>query len=150
MRERKIYWLTGQPGAGKTVLSILLKEHLEKTHGEFVFRIDGDDLRSLFKNMNYGKEGRLENIRRAQDIAKYIHNQGYDVIVSAVTPYRDIRENFKNEMNKDVVEIFVHTTNIRGREHFHTEYEEPLENFINIDTTDIEPITSLKQILEHI
>jgi adenylylsulfate kinase-like enzyme len=33
-----IYWFTGQPGAGKTVLANALKQQLENT-----FHIDGDD-----------------------------------------------------------------------------------------------------------
>jgi adenylylsulfate kinase-like enzyme len=29
MKEKKIYWFTGQPGAGKTVLATMLKTILE-------------------------------------------------------------------------------------------------------------------------
>lgn len=151
MKERKIYWFTGQPGAGKTILSLGLKSYLEEEYQNEVFHIDGDELRILYKNLNYGKEGRIENIRRAQDIAKFIHNQGYDVIVSLVSPYKELRENFKNEMGRSLVEFYVHTTDIRGREHFHIgDYEQPTENFIDIDTTNINPEESLKQIIENL
>jgi adenylylsulfate kinase-like enzyme len=84
MKEKKIYWLTEQPGAGKTVLALKLKSYLEEKYQNEVFHIDGDELRLLFKNINYGREGREENIKRTQDIAKFIHNQGCDVIVSLV------------------------------------------------------------------
>lgn len=151
MKEKKIYWFTGQPGAGKTVLSLRLKTYLEKEYGSEVFHIDGDELRLLYKNLNYGREGREENIKRAQDIAKFIHNQGYDVIVSLVSPYIELRENFKTEMKRGLVEFYVHTTDIRGREHFHTdEYENPIDNFIEIDTTNIDPQISLNEIIKHI
>lgn len=151
MKEKKIYWFTGQPGAGKTVLSLRLKSYLEEEYGNEVFHIDGDELRLLYKNLNYGREGREENIKRAQDIAKFIHNQGYDVIVSLVAPYRKLRENFKTNMGRSLVEFYVHTTEIRGREHFHTdEYEQPIENFTDIDTTNIKPEESLKQIIENL
>lgn len=151
MKEKKIYWFTGQPGAGKTVLSLRLKTYLEKEYENEVFHIDGDELRLLYKNLNYGREGREENIKRAQDIAKFIHNQGYDVIVSLVSPYIELRENFKTEMNGGLVEFYVHTTDIRGREHFHTdEYENPIDNFIEIDTTNIDPQISLNEIIKHI
>jgi adenylylsulfate kinase-like enzyme len=148
MREKKIYWFTGQPGAGKTVLSLKLKDYLEQEYGQEVFHIDGDELRLLFKNINYGREGREENIKRAQDIAKFIHAQGYDVVVSLVAPYKELRDKFKEELKSGIVEIYVHTTNIRGRENFHTdEYVGPSENYIDIDTTDIEPEESLNEII---
>jgi adenylylsulfate kinase-like enzyme len=148
MRERKIYWFTGQPGAGKTELALRLKEYLEQINNEDVFHIDGDNLRKLFMNINYGREGREENIKRAQDIAKFIYSQGYDVVVSLVAPYKELRDKFKEELKTGLVEIYVHTTNIRGRENYHTnEYSAPSENYIDIDTTDINPEESLTEIL---
>lgn len=145
----KIYWLTGQPGAGKTVLAKMLKEYLE-SNGK-IFHIDGDELRALFNNTKYGREGREENIKRAQDIAKYLHSTGHNVVVSLVAPYRDLRENFKKELGDNLIELYIHTTNIRGRENFHTnEYEAPLTNFIDVDTTNIDPRQSLNYILSQI
>ena len=44
-----IYWFTGQPCAGKTVLANMLKEE----HLPNAFRIDGDDMRELFSNKDY-------------------------------------------------------------------------------------------------
>jgi len=151
MKEKKIYWLTGQPGAGKTVLALMLKTILEKEYGNVVFHIDGDELRRLFNNQKYGREGREENIKRAQDIAKFLLAQGYDVIVSLVAPYKELRESFKYDLKNLLVEFYVHTTDIRGREHFHTdEYEGPTENFVDIDTTNVDPQISLNEIIKHI
>jgi adenylylsulfate kinase-like enzyme len=151
MKENKIYWFTGQPGAGKTVLSVMLKTVLEMENKNKVFHIDGDELRKLFNNQKYGREGREENIKRAQDIAKFILAQGNSVIVSLVAPYKELRENFKKELGNLLVEFYVHTTDIRGREHFHTdEYEPPTENFIDVNTTNISPQESLNQIIKHI
>jgi adenylylsulfate kinase-like enzyme len=151
MNEKKIYWFTGQPGAGKTVLSLKLKSYLEEQYNQEVFHIDGDELRLLFKNINYNKEGREENIKKAQVISKFIHSQSYDVIVSLVTPYKELRDKFKQEMNGSLVEIYVHTNNIRGREKFHTDdYIAPDNDYIDIDTTDIEPEDSLKEIIDKI
>ena len=149
MRDNKIYWFTGQPGAGKTVLSLMLKTVLEDKNK--VFHIDGDELRSLFNNQKYGREGREENIKRAQDIAKFILAQGHTVIVSLVAPYKELRESFKYDLGDLLVEFYVHTTDIRGREHFHTdEYEQPTENFIDINTTGVDPQESLNEIIKHI
>jgi adenylylsulfate kinase-like enzyme len=149
--ESKIYWFTGQPGSGKTVLSSMLKDVLDFNTTNKVFHIDGDELRKLFNNQKYGREGREENIRRAQDIAKFILSQGHNVVVSLVSPYKEIRESFKEELGNLLVEFYVHTTDIRGREHFHTdEYEKPTENYIDIDTTNVDPQISLNEIVKHI
>ncbi len=45
-----IYWFTGQPGAGKTVLAKALQDRLKWMRRD-VFHIDGDDLRDLIQNM---------------------------------------------------------------------------------------------------
>lgn len=147
-----IYWFIGQPGHGKTVLSDLLKEKLEQTFPgqKKIFRIDGDDLRSLTSNQDYSRAGREQNIKRAQTIAQYLHNQGHDVIVSLVAPYRELREEFKERV-KDIVEIYVHTSEVRGREKFHSDdFEQPLDNFIDVDTTDTIPAESLDYVFREI
>ena len=109
-----IYWFTGQPCAGKTVLANMLKEE----HLPNAFRIDGDDMRELFSNKDYSIKGRVENVGTAQRIAHYLHNQGHNVIVSLVSPYIDQREDFKILLGDDIKEIYVHTTEIRERDHF--------------------------------
>ena len=62
-----IYWFTGQPASGKTVLAKALKEHLERKNGNKVFHIDGDELRTLFVNQIFGRAGRVVIINRAHD-----------------------------------------------------------------------------------
>jgi adenylylsulfate kinase-like enzyme len=93
----KIYWLTGQPGAGKTVLAKKLVEFLQtekRNWRKTVFHLDGDHLRDLTENKDYSKEGRINNIQRAQMIAEYIYKNDCDVVVSLVAPYRDVRDTF--------------------------------------------------------
>jgi adenylylsulfate kinase-like enzyme len=127
-----IIWLTGQPGAGKTTIALELVKSLPT---ETTVHIDGDDLRDIFVNKDYSELGRRRNIERAQDIALFLHTKGYTVIVSLVSPYKDQRDTFK-ELN-GVIEVYVHTTEIRGRESYHVlNYEPPTENFIDLDTTN--------------
>lgn len=141
-----IYWFTGQPGHGKTVLGKKLIEVL----GGDGFHIDGDHLREIFNNKDYSESGRRKNIDLAQKISHYLENQGKDSVVSLVSPYRDQREDFKKMLGDNLVEIYVHTEEKRGREEFHVEnYERPLENFIDIDTTIDEPEDSINKIMSN-
>ena len=137
-----IFWFTGQPGSGKTTLGKALLEKLDN-----VFHIDGDDLRGLSANVDYSEQGRISNIRTAQSIAMYLDNKGKNVVVSVVAPYKWLREEFKERHN--VNEIYVHTSEIRGREHYFAEdYEKPEENFLDIDTTNVSVEECISRVLE--
>ncbi len=139
-----IYWFTGQPGAGKTSIAEVLITKLPNN----TFHVDGDDLREIFNNKDYSELGRRKNIELAQHITHFLHNKGNDVIVSLVSPYRDQREEFNSKLGNDIIEIYVHTENLRGREDFHVKnYEEPLENFLDMDTSDVIIETCVNQIL---
>ena len=141
-----IYWFTGQPCAGKTILANKLKEVLPNA-----FRIDGDDLRELTTNKDYSINGRVSNVNTAQKIAHYLHNQGHDVIVSLVAPYIDQREDFKTLLGDSIVEFYVHTTEARERDHWKAEaYVAPKKNFVDIDTTVDTPEQSFEKVLKHI
>jgi adenylylsulfate kinase len=141
-----IYWFTGQPGAGKTSIAKVLIDKLPKN----TFHVDGDDLREIFNNKDYSETGRRKNIELAQHITHFLHNKGTNVVVSLVSPYRDQREEFKQKIGNDIIEIYVHTENLRGREDFHVKnYEEPLENFLDMDTSDVIIEKCVDKILEY-
>jgi len=144
-----IYNFIGQPHSGKTTLAKHLRTALEINYKlQNVYMIDGDKLRDLFQNKDYSEAGRRKNIERAYSIARYLDSISpfNDIIISVVSPFLDLREELKEAT--DVVEIFVHTTNIRGRENFHVaDFECPITNFIDIDTTDVDELTSINEIL---
>jgi adenylylsulfate kinase len=141
-----IYYLIGQPHAGKTTLSKLLKQHL---YPQNIIQIDGDEIRDIFQNKDYSEQGRRKNIQRAQDIAKFLNAKGFDVIVSLVSPYKDLRDELK--LSSNVIEVYIHTTDVRGRENFHVEnYEKPTENYISIDTSSVSEFTSLGELITKI
>ena len=138
-----IFWFTGQPGSGKTTLGKALIKKLGKA-----FHIDGDDLRGLSSNVDYSEQGRINNIRTAQLIAMYLDNKGENVVVSVIAPYKWLRDEFKGRHK--VNEIYLHTTEIRGREHYFVDnYEAPTDNFLDLDTTILSVEESLEKILEH-
>jgi adenylylsulfate kinase-like enzyme len=144
-----IYNFIGQPHSGKTTLAKHLRTALEINYKlQNVYMIDGDKLRDLFQNKDYSEAGRRKNIERAYSIARYLDSISpfNDIIISVVSPFLDLREELKEAT--DVVEIFVHTTNIRGRENFHVaDFEYPITDYIDIDTTDVDELTSINEIL---
>jgi adenylylsulfate kinase-like enzyme len=141
-----IYWFTGQPGAGKTTIA---KELITYLNNSKLVHVDGDDLRDIFKNKDYSENGRRKNIERAQDIARFMNEKGYTVIVSLVSPYKDQRETFKKE--NDVIEILVKTNEIRGREGFHVkEYDPPTDDYIELDTTNKRVDESFIELIKYI
>jgi adenylylsulfate kinase-like enzyme len=128
-----IYWFTGQPGSGKTTLAKWLEAHFA---GKGAI-VDGDDIREIFDNKDYSEAGRRKNIDLAQKISRFYHHKGNVAIVSLVSPYKDQRDAFKIEMGDNLREIYVHTTDVRGRENFHvSNYEAPTEFYVDIDTTN--------------
>jgi len=150
-----IYWLTGQPGAGKTVLGKKLHKFLQTEKRNWrkdVFHLDGDHLRELTTNKDYSEQGRINNIKNAQMIVEYLHRNGSDVVVSLVAPYRWLREELKERIGYgDFQEFYLHTTEPRERDHFHVkDYETPEVEFIDIDTTKDSPEQSFSKIINHL
>ena len=146
MNKFDAIWLTGQPASGKTTLANLLLDELSRNSKKKYFNIDGDDLRSLFQNKDYSRKGREANIRLGMSLAAYLINKKCIPIISLVSPYIELREEFKSKYK--VLEVYIHTTEIRGREdYFVKEYEPPQNNFLDMDTTQKSKEESLNEIL---
>ena len=146
-----IYNFIGQPHSGKTTLARHLRTALLINKIRVVYMIDGDKLRDLFQNKDYSEAGRRKNIEKAYSIARYLQdlNPFNDVIIAVASPFLDLREKLKESTN--VTEIYVHTTNIRGRENFHVkDFEKPVINYIDIDTSDVDELTSVNELFNKI
>ncbi len=99
-------WFTGLSGAGKTTISQAVKEELRSRACMFEV-LDGDIVRqNLTKDLGFSKEDRDENIRRIGFVAHLLTRNGVIVIVSAISPYREIREEVRHRV-KDFVEVYV-------------------------------------------
>jgi adenylylsulfate kinase len=99
-------WFTGLSGAGKTTIRMAV-EHELRTRGFKVEVLDGDIVRSnLTKGLGFSKEDRDENIRRIGFVAHLLSRNGVIVLVSAISPYRDIRDQMRQQIG-DFVEVYV-------------------------------------------
>ncbi len=144
-----IVWITGQPGSGKTTLAKAFINFISKENpSSKIINIDGDDLRSISKNKDYSKKGRIKNISTAISIVRFLANKDYICVISIVAPYRFLRDELKEDFN--FLEVFLHTTEIRGRENFFAkDYEEPVDpNHLRIDTGKLTIKESLDEILD--
>lgn len=146
-----IYNIIGQPCSGKTTLSNYLYNALKTNNpSREITVIDGDLLRKILDNKKFDEQARRQNISQGYAIAKFLTNDDdRDVILAMISPYKDLREHLK--LTSDVIEIYLHTTNIRGREEFHvSNFEPPFLDYIDIDTTDVDELTTLNELLNKI
>jgi adenylylsulfate kinase len=122
-----IYWFYGQPGSGKTTLA---KSLLEKING---IHIDGDDVRKIFNNQDYSKEGRIKNLTNINNIVRFLDHKGFNIVVSVVSPYKEIRDQL---LDLNINYYYVKTSEIRGKENFFVEDFQIGENDVILDTTN--------------
>jgi bifunctional enzyme CysN/CysC len=99
-------WFTGLSGAGKTTIAQAVYERLW-AKGLKVEVLDGDIVRrQLSKDLGFSKEDRDENIRRIGFIAQLLNRNGVIVLVSAISPYRAIREEVRRSIGS-FLEVYV-------------------------------------------
>src|SRR5207245_9418099 len=99
-------WLTGLSGAGKSTISELLEREL-RGRAKKVEVLDGDVVReNLSKGLGFSKEDRDINIRRIGFVADRLTRNGVFVIVAAISPYREVRDEVR-QLIGDFVEVHV-------------------------------------------
>jgi adenylyl-sulfate kinase len=106
MHEGFTLWFTGLSGAGKTTISDRVERAL-RARGVPVEVLDGDVVRTnLSKGLGFSKEDRDENIRRIGFVSHLLARNGVAVIVAAISPYRDIRDEVRSRIGR-FVEVYV-------------------------------------------
>ncbi len=100
-----IFQLTGLSGAGKTTLATKSIELLQ-SNGIDAELIDGDIYRkTICKDLGFSKEDRIENIYRLGKIAKEKDNKHKVIIIAAINPYNEARENLAKFYNAKIIWI---------------------------------------------
>ena len=161
-------WFTGLSGAGKSTLAEMLYHELRKRDVR-VELLDGDVVRTnLSKGLGFSKEDRDTNILRIGFVANLLSRNGVACIVSAISPYREARNQCR-AMIRDFVEVYVHATvdecarrdvkglyakamagEITGFTGVDDPYEQPQSPEIYVETMEQTPDESLQLILDRL
>jgi adenylylsulfate kinase len=161
-------WFTGLSGAGKSTLSEMLLHELRRRDMK-VELLDGDVVRTnLSRGLGFSKEDRDTNILRIGFVANLLSRNGVAVITSAISPYREARNQCRAAI-RDFVEVYVYATveecarrdvkglyekamrgELKGFTGVDDPYEPPQSPEIYLDTMIQSPEESLQMILDHL
>jgi adenylylsulfate kinase len=166
-----VLWFTGLSGAGKTTIANVVEPELER-RGLLVEHLDGDIVRThLSKGLGFSKEDRDTNIARIGWVASRLARAGAAVIVSAISPYEEMRRHARSlvEQHAPFVEIFVATPieecarrdpkglyaaafagEIKEFTGVSAPYEEPLEPELRLETLSRTPSESGAAVLDRL
>jgi bifunctional enzyme CysN/CysC len=83
-----ILWFTGLSGAGKSTIANIVEQRLHRA-GHHTMLLDGDNVRhGLNRDLGFTEADRVENIRRAGEVAKLMVDSGLIVLCSFISPYQ--------------------------------------------------------------
>jgi adenylylsulfate kinase len=160
-------WLTGLPSAGKSTIADLMAAELRR-RGAPVEVLDGDVVRTyLSKGLGFSKEARDENIRRIGFVASLLARNAVTVIVAAISPYREVRDEVRAlhrdsrffEVHiatpvevcivRDVKGLYAKYSNgeLKGLTGIDDPYEPPLNPELRLSAHDESPSASAQRIL---
>ena len=101
-----VLWFTGLSGAGKSTLAAQLAKAFEQRGLRYEI-LDGDVVRKeMNQELSYSREDREKNLLRIAYIARLLARHGVAVIVSTISPYRDLRDRIRAQ-TPDFVETFI-------------------------------------------
>jgi bifunctional enzyme CysN/CysC len=106
-----VLWFTGLSGAGKSTIANLVEKRLHAA-GRHTTMLDGDNVRhGLNKDLGFTDADRVENLRRAAEVAKLMVDAGLIVMASFISPFESERRMARDLFEPgEFIEIFVDTT----------------------------------------
>ncbi|QHT61551.1 adenylyl-sulfate kinase [Paenibacillus lycopersici] len=163
-----VLWFTGLSGAGKTTTAEAVLQKLRE-RGRRAELLDGDELRTVIcKGLGFSMEDRFENVRRIAYVANLLSRNGVDVLVSAISPYRAMRE-YAQQQIPNFVEIYVncplHVCEMRDVKGLYAKarsgeikhftgvsdpYEEPLQPNIALNTSSMPLDENVQTVLAYL
>jgi bifunctional enzyme CysN/CysC len=105
-----ILWFTGLSGSGKSTIANHLEQQLH-SRGHHTITLDGDNLRhGLNRDLGFTSGDRVENIRRAGEVARLMVEAGLIVLCSFISPFRAERQLVRGLVaDGEFLEVFVDT-----------------------------------------
>ncbi len=168
MSKASVIWFTGLSGAGKTTITDALVPEL-RARGERVEVLDGDVVRTnLSKGLGFSREDRDTNIARIAFVADLLARNGVIVVVAAISPYRNTRDDARALIEKNARFVEVHVAppletciardvkglykkaiagELKGFTGISDPYEEPLTPEARIDTSQVSVAEAVATIL---
>ncbi|MBP9727084.1 MAG: sulfate adenylyltransferase subunit CysN [Gammaproteobacteria bacterium] len=106
----KVIWFTGLSGSGKSTIANALEVELHAL-GQRTYILDGDNIRlGLNKDLGFTDADRVENIRRAIEVARLMLDCGLIVLITFISPFQRERLMAKEMVGKEnFIEIYVDT-----------------------------------------
>jgi adenylylsulfate kinase len=100
-------WFTGLSGAGRTPIAEIVEKELRRRFGR-VEVLDGDIVRTnLSKGLSFSRGDRDTNILRIGFVADLLTRNGVGVIVSAISPFKEARDQVRRSIGEGFIEVFV-------------------------------------------
>ena len=105
LNEGFTIWFTGLSGSGKSTIGCAVGEAL-RTRGLKIEVLDSGRIRQqLNRNLGFSREEVQTNLLRLGYECKLLNRNGVTVIVTAVSPYRDVRGRIRAELD-DFIEVY--------------------------------------------
>ncbi len=164
-----VLWFTGLSGAGKTTIAEIVERDLRARFGKIEV-LDGDIVRTnLSKGLTFSREDRNTNVLRIGFVANLLSRNGVGVVVSAISPYKEARDEVRRDIGEGFIEVFVDAPlevcaerdvkglykkafsgEIKGFTGVSDPYEPPAAPELHIKTNEEEPHESAARVITHL
>ena len=141
-----ILWLTGLSGSGKSTIANIFINKFIKINKKFIL-IDGDQIRNIFENdLGYSLNDRIKQIKRIQNISKFLDNNSLNVIVAALYSNPELlnwnRDNFNNYFEV-YIKSSLQNLKLRNKNKLYSKFSEKKNSqIVGLDIPWEEPINS--------